>query len=70
MDHLSLPDLHSVAGWRRRPGCPLSMAVQAAHMRKVLGSHPAPAGVPKLLPEDTITGVHFGTERLGMLLSL
>ena len=63
VDHLSLPDLHRVAGWRRRPGCPLSMAVQAAHMRKVLGSQPALAGAPKLLPEDTITGVHIGTDK-------
>ena len=62
MDHLSLPDLHRIAGWRRRPGCPLSSAIQAAHMQKVLGSHPASAAVPKLLPEDTITGVHIGTD--------
>ena len=62
MDHLSLPDLHRVAGWQRRPGCPLSKATQVAHMREVLGSSPAPAGAPELLPEDLAKGVYIGVD--------
>ena len=61
MDHLSLPDLHCVAGWRRWPGCYMSRTTQVAHIREVPGSWPAPAGAPELLPEDTV-GVHIGVD--------
>ena len=62
IDHLSLPDLHRMAGWKRRPGCALSRATQVAHMREVLGSCPAPAGAPELLPEDLTKGVYIGVD--------